>query len=118
MEYTITTEGEVVLINLSGRFVRSVGEELNANISKLIDNNFRYLLIDMSNIPLIDSYGITVCMSCNKLVENSGGLLVFINLSQAVEKVFHITRADQKFRIANNRDEGMKSIQEEINRKR
>ncbi|MHB8828118.1 MAG: STAS domain-containing protein [Syntrophales bacterium] len=114
MEYTITTEGEVVIINLSGNFVRSVGEELNASISGLLDDGSRYLLVDISNVPLIDSYGITVCIACYKMVENSGGLLFFVNPGKAVEKVFHITHADQKFRIVKNKDQGMKSIQEKI----
>ena len=114
MEYNIETEDDIVIINLSGNLVRSMGEELKARVSELTDKGFRYLLVDMSNVHLIDSYGITVCITFYKMMENRGGRLLFIKPSQAVEKVFHITHADQKFHVVNNRNEGIKSIHEKI----
>jgi len=114
MEYNIELEGEIVIINLSGNFVRSTGEELKTKVSELTDKGFRYLLVDMSNVHLIDSYGITVCIAFYKITENRGGRLLFVKPSQAVEKVFHITHADQKFHVVNNKNEGIKSIHEEI----
>ena len=117
MEYNIEIEGEIVVINLSGNFVRNVGEELKVKVSELTDKGFRCLLVDMSNVHLIDSYGITVCIALYKMMENKGGRLLYAKPSQAVEKVFHITHADQKFHVINNKDEGIRSIREEIRKK-
>ena len=114
MEYSIEIEGDIVIINLSGNFVRNTGEELEAKVSELAGKGFRYLLIDMSNVHLIDSYGVTVCITFYKMIENMDGLLFFIKPSQAVEKVFRITHADQKFHIVNDKNKGIKSIQEKI----
>lgn len=114
MEYNVEIEGEIVTINLSGNLVRSTVEELKAKVSGLTGQGFRYLLLDMSNVHFIDSYGIMACIAFCKILENIGGRLCLIKPSPAVEKVFHITHADQKFHIVNNKDAGIKSIQETI----
>ncbi len=114
MEYNIEIKDDIVTVTLSGNFVRSTGEDLRAKVSDLTDQGFRYLLIDMSNVQFIDSYGITVCIAFYKMVENRGGLLLFVKPSKAVEKVFHITHADKKFHVVHSKSEGIQSIREKI----
>ncbi|MDP2646418.1 MAG: STAS domain-containing protein [Desulfobacterales bacterium] len=114
MENHIEIQDDIVIINLSGNLVRSTGEDLKNEVSGLIDKGFRYLLVDLSNVHLIDSYGITVCIAFYKMVENIGGRLLFVNPRPAVEKVFHITRADQKLQVVNSRQEGITAIHEKI----
>ena len=116
MEFNISTEmgGDIVIIDIVGSLVASSIEELRSQVSKLIEKKYYFVLLDMSNVHLIDSYGITVCITFYKMMESRGGRLLFIKPSQAVEKVFRITHADQKFHIVNDKDKGIKSIREKM----
>jgi len=114
MEISIGMEGDVVIMDITGDLVASTAEELKSQVAKLGEKKFHYILADISKIGFMDSSGLGACMAVHKTLAEKNGLLVLAKPSEAVGKVFRITRADQKLKIAPTKQEGLRMIQNAI----
>ena len=114
MEFNIGMDGDVVIMEITGDLVASTADELKAEVSKLNQKNFQYILADISKVNFMDSSGLGACMAVHKSLTEKNGLLVLARPCEAVAKVFRITRADQKLKIVAARQDGVKSLHDAI----
>jgi len=99
MEIKLEMDNEVIILKLIGNLVASTAEELRIQIAKLIEKKYRFILLDLAKVDFIDSSGLGACISINRDLAISNGLLACTGLNENVSKVFRMTRADQKIRI-------------------
>jgi anti-sigma B factor antagonist len=114
MEFKIEMANDVVVLSPTGNLVASETEAFKAQVEKLIEKKFRFLLLDMSRIEFMDSSGLGSVIAANKLLIASGGVLACAALQEGVRKVFRVTRADQKIAVAETQSDGLLLIQERI----
>jgi len=110
MEINISMDGDIVVMDLAGDLVASTAEQLKAQVEKLADKHFNRILLDMSGVNFMDSSGLGMCMAVHKMLLQSGGLVVCARPSEAVAKIFRVTRADQKLRVIPDRGEGVRIL--------
>jgi anti-sigma B factor antagonist len=110
MEINIGMAGEAVVADLHGDLVASTAEEFKSQIAKLSDKNFRFILVEMSKVGFMDSSGLGACMAVHKMLHEKNGMVVWAKPSEAVGKVFRITRADKKLRVAATKQEGLNAL--------
>jgi len=114
MEISIGMDGDVVIMDVTGDLVASTAEELKTQVSKLREKNFSFILMDISKINFMDSSGLGACMAIHKSLSEKNGLLVLAKPTEAVAKVFRITRADQKVKVTATKQDGIKAIHDAI----
>ena len=114
MEISIGMDGDVVIMDITGDLVASTAEELKAQVTKLGEKKFHFILADISKINFMDSSGLGACMAVHKSLSEQKGLLVLAKPCEAVAKVFRITRADQKLKVVPTKQEGVKVLQDAI----
>ena len=112
MDFKIEMDNDVVVLIPNGNLVASDAELLKSQAEKLMEKKFRYLLLDMSRIDFMDSSGLGSVMAVNKLVNAAGGVFVCAALREGVQKVFRVTRADQKIAVAESHSDGLLLIQQ------
>jgi len=105
---------DIVVLNPIGNLVASTIEQLKAQVEKLLEKKFDFVLLDMSRVDFMDSSGLGSVFAVNKLVANAGGVFACAALQDNVLKVFKITRADLKVSVAATRSEGLLLIQERM----
>ena len=110
MEINVGMDGDIVMLDLNGDLVASTAEDLKAQVSKLVEKKFRYIMLDMSKIGFMDSSGLGSCMAVHKALNEKEGMLVCAQPSEAVTKIFRITRADQKIKVIPSRSDALKII--------
>lgn len=110
IDVNVGMEGDVVVLDVAGNIVASTIDELKAQVNKLIDKNFITMMIDLSKVSFMDSSGLGCCMALHKTLSDKSGAIVFVRPSEAVSKIFRITRADQKISVAATRIDGLKLI--------
>lgn len=114
MEISIGMDGDVVIMDLAGDLTASTAEEFKAQVSKVGEKKFHFILADISKVNFMDSSGLGACMAVHKALSEKNGLLVLARPVDAVAKVFRITRADQKLKVAPTKQDGIKTIHEAI----
>ena len=112
MNFDSGLDGDVVVVDLTGDFVARTVEQFRAQMTKLIEKNVRFVVLELSKVTFMDSSGLGACMAAHKAFQEKSGALVFAKPSEAVAKIFRVTRADQKLRVAPTRQDAVKSARE------
>jgi len=82
----------------------------SADIKKMIKeqietSNHRKLVIDMSDVPYIDSAGLGTMVAILKDARNYGKEVILTSMRQNVKRIFEMTRLDKVFQIVDTPEE-------------
>lgn len=99
LQIRLSHDGPRCVAELVGELDVSTSERLRAELLQLIDEGCRELVIDMSELALIDSTGLGVLVGVLKRVLQHGGELVLRAPRRSARKVFDITGLDRVFTI-------------------
>ena len=114
MEINLEMDNEVIILKLVGDLVAGTAEELNAQIDKLIEKKYRFILLDLGRVDFIDSSGLGACIAIKRGLAANDGLLACTGLNENVRKVFKMTHADQKIMIFDDRPDAVDALLERI----
>jgi anti-sigma B factor antagonist len=110
MEHEIRHEADVVILDLRGEIDVSIAPGLRNILIGLIGNNAGRVLLNLSNVPYMDSAGLSVLIAAHRKAQNIGGSLGLINPQQPVQQVFKLTRVDKVFQIFPTIEEGLRAV--------
>ena len=91
MDITYKTEGELLVIALSGEMDHH--NLINIRLATdpiIMQNRPKVLVLDMSKVPFCDSSGIAAVLGRYKLVRSLGGQLLLHGLNDQVRKVLNL----------------------------
>lgn len=112
MDVQFDMADDVTVLTPSGNLVASETSSFNAQMKKLVENDARFVLLDMSRVTFMDSSGLDAVMAVCKHAASSGGIFACAALPDNIQKVFRITWADHKIPIAATRSDGLLMIRE------
>jgi anti-sigma B factor antagonist len=102
---------DIPVLFVSGKIDAVTSKDLETALIGLIDQNKKFLVIDMEKVEFLSSSGLRVLMaSLNKLKSRDGDLLLAA-LQPFVKDVFFMTGANRFFPIYASRAEAIKSLQ-------
>ena len=90
MEITTRQNGDVTILDLSGKLVRGVGDEaLREAMDRLLGERRPKVLINLSDVSFVDSSGIGELVASKKMADQLG---TSVKLMQVPERVQHTLR--------------------------
>ena len=109
MEISIGMEGDVVVVELTGDFVASAAEQFKAQMAKLMEKNFLFVVLNLDKVGFMDSSGLGAILGCLRLIEGGGGGLRLCGLQPEVRKAVELVRMDRLVDVHATRDEALKA---------
>jgi len=103
MEIKVELDSDIIFLKLSGSLVASTLEQLKSQIQKLVDKKYVNIVFDMNRIDFVDSAGLGLCITTARELSAISGKLVCYGLNDNVQKLFKMTRADQKVAVMASR---------------
>jgi anti-sigma B factor antagonist len=94
---TIRQSAEVSLIDLNGRLTFFEVGVLRENITRLVREGRKQLILNLSGLQYLDSSGIGELARVYVMVVKSGGQMKVVGLSPKIEEVLKITHLYQVF---------------------
>lgn len=92
MEINIRTSGRVTILDLNGNLIIGRSEEnLRETVRKLIDEERRFLLLNLCDVPTIDSSGIGAMIKSFTSVNEANGKLKILKPSRMARQLLTIT---------------------------
>ena len=92
--------GDVRVIDVAGRITLGEGSiALRDAVSGMIAQSQKKILLNLGEVPYVDSSGIGELVSAYSSVLKSGGKLKLFNLTQRVKDLLRISRHDLLFEI-------------------
>jgi anti-sigma B factor antagonist len=86
-------------ITLAGRLDASNSQTLKESLDLLIDAGTIYLVVDLAQVPFIDSAGLAALVSTLKATRRVDGNLLLAGVQPQARTVFSLTMLDQVFAI-------------------
>jgi len=85
------------VLTLSGRINAVTAPDLKAQLKRLAKGGHIQLIVDLTDVPFIDSSGLAALVSAFKTVREAGGAMKLAGLSEQTRTVFTLTRLDRVF---------------------
>ena len=87
------------VLPLEGEIDLHVSPQIAGQLSTLIKQKPKQLVVDLSKVTYIDSSGLAVLIEAMQNVGGYGGQFALTGLQEGVRPIFEIARLDQVFRI-------------------
>jgi anti-sigma B factor antagonist len=103
--------GDVVILDLSGKILIGEGEDaLRDAIAQLVERGKTKILLNLADVPYVDSAGLGEIVRCYTTVSRKGGHLKLINLTKKIRDLLSITKLLTVFETYESEEEATKSF--------
>lgn len=93
MDITERTVGDVTILDISGKMTLDGGvEALRQAIVQLLEGGRQKLVLNLEDVPYIDSAGLGEVVRTYTTVSKQGGSLKLLNLTRRIEDLLSITK--------------------------
>lgn len=99
MKIEVSEDGKVTLLRLSGDLDATSGPRLTEELDRLWNDGRRHFVLDLQEVPFIDSGGLSALVRLFKRLRGQAGRLGLAALQPSVRRVFELTRLDRSFDI-------------------
>ena len=91
MEINLRTSESVTILDLKGNLTFGAEEVLGEMITEVLKDGQKQLLVNMAEVPFIDSSGIGALIKSFSRVKTEGGKLKLLNPSRTARQLLSIT---------------------------
>ena len=92
-------------ISIAGSLDSNTAPELQQRIDDEINESVDTTIIDFKGLDFLSSAGLRVIFKTKKVMDNSGGNFLLVNLQPQIKKVFEIIKALDGMSVFKNQDE-------------
>jgi anti-sigma B factor antagonist len=101
---------DVTILDLKGKITLGEGDEaLREKINQLIGQNKKRILLNLAEVPYIDSAGLGEVVRTYTTVSRQGGQLKLVNLTKRITDLLSITKLLTVFEAFDSESEALKS---------
>ncbi len=97
--HTKQVNEQCATVALAGRLDASNAQTLKESLGQLIDGGTTQLVVDLNQVPFIDSAGLAALVSTLKATRRVGGNVLLSGVQPQARTVFSLTMLDQVFAI-------------------
>jgi len=103
--------GDVVILDLHGKILIGEGDDaLREAVNRLVDSGKAKLLLNLADVPYVDSAGLGEIVRCYTTVSKKGGKLKLLNLTKKIQDLLSITKLLTVFETFEDEAEAVKSF--------
>jgi anti-sigma B factor antagonist len=111
MQISQRTVGDVTVVDLNGKMTLGEGDELlRDKVNSLIQQGQRKIILNLSEVPYIDSAGLGEIVRTYTTVSRQGGSLKLLNLTKRIQDLLAITKLLTVFETFENEQDAIKSF--------
>lgn len=111
MEIAERSSGDVKVLDLHGKLTIGDGDELlKDKINSLVQQGHTKIVLNLGDVPYVDSAGLGQMVSSYRTVTRSGGSLRLLNLTARIREVLTITKLLTVFDTFESESEALASF--------
>lgn len=111
MHVEVRKSGRVVIVDLKGKLSAGLGDQiLRDTIDELLAENWKNILLNMSEVSFVDSAGLGELVAGWKTARNLGAQLKVLKLSDRVQSALYISKLLPVFEIYQDEAEAVQSF--------
>ena len=103
--------GDVVILDLHGKILIGEGDDaLRDAVTRVVDGGKTKILLNLADVPYVDSAGLGEIVRCYTTVSRKGGRLKLVNLTKKIQDLLAITKLLTVFECYDSEEEGVRSF--------
>ena len=103
--------GDVVVLDLKGKITLGEGDELlKDKVNSLVNQGHRKVVLNLADVPYIDSAGLGEVVRTYTTVSRQGGSLKLLNLTKRISDLLSITKLLTVFETFESENEAVESF--------
>ena len=112
MEITVVEHSTgAVVVALQGVVDAHTTSVVRARIDQVLDGGATRMVLDLQEVPFLDSAGLAILVSAQKRAKEINGNVVLIwPRDEGVQRILRLTRFDKVFRITGSVDEAIEAF--------
>jgi len=108
---SFTYEEGILLVTLSEEVTLLQSNEFKERIKEeLAKSNTNKMILDLSQVPLLDSSGLGMLISLFKYINQEQGKIIFVGMTDYVRKIIGFAKLDKIFAIVDSVDIALEQI--------
>ncbi|MCB0396095.1 MAG: STAS domain-containing protein [Flavobacteriales bacterium] len=114
LNYNMTDEGAFGLITIHGKLLEPHdGKDLLDELAAQIEEGKTRFIVDMSDVPQMNSSGLNLMIRMLTKTRNNGGELIVVHLSDKVKELYLTTKLNAIFTICDTLEEAKDLFQKQ-----
>ena len=102
----------VTILDLQGKMLIGEGDELlRGKINQLVENGTERIVLNLAEVPYVDSAGLGEIVRCYTTVSRKNGKLKLLHLTKRIHDLLSITKLLTVFETYDSEGEAVKSFQ-------
>ena len=111
MQIDQRTIGDVTILDLKGKITLGEGDELlKDKVNSLVNQGHKKIVLNLADVPYIDSAGLGEIVRTYTTVSRQGGSLKLLNLTKRITDLLAITKLLTVFETFDTEAEAIKSF--------
>src|SRR4051812_26718768 len=103
--------GDVVILDLKGKITLGEGDELlKDKVNSLVNQGHRKIVLNLADVPYIDSAGLGEIIRTYTTVSRQGGRLKLLGLTKRITDLLSITKLLTVFETFESEDDAVRSF--------
>ena len=103
--------GDVVVLDLKGKITLGEGDELlKDKVNSLVNQGQKKIVLNLADVPYIDSAGLGEMVRTYTTVSRQGGSLKLLNLTKRITDLLSITKLLTVFETFDSENEAVRSF--------
>jgi len=103
--------GDVVMLDLKGKITLGEGDELlKDKVNSLVNHGHKKIVLNLAEVPYIDSAGLGEVVRTYTTVSRQGGSLKLLNLTKRITDLLSITKLLTVFETFDSENEAVRSF--------
>ena len=107
---------DVMILDLQGKLTLGDGDELlRDKVNSLVQQDFKKIVLNLENVPYIDSAGLGEVVRTYTTVSRQGGTLKLLHLTKRIQDLLAITKLLTVFETFDSEADAVKSFAKSAN---
>ena len=103
--------GDIVVLDLKGKITLGEGDELlKDKVNSLVNQGHKKIILNLADVPYIDSAGLGEVVRTYTTVSRQGGSLKLLNLTKRITDLLSITKLLTVFETYDSENEAVRSF--------
>jgi anti-sigma B factor antagonist len=103
--------GDVTILDLQGKILIGEGDDaLRDAVTRVVQSGQQKILLNLAEVPYVDSAGLGEIVRCYTTVSKTGGKLKLINLTKKIQDLLAITKLLTVFETYDSEEEATRSF--------
>ena len=109
---SVRQAGDLTILDLSGKILGGVESDvLRAELERVFEREGRKLLINLSDVPWMNSAGLGVLLSAYSRMKDQGGIVRFFGVGERVRGILRTTKLLTVLDVLDDEESGIQSFQ-------